>query len=342
MKQIQIFAAALAALLVAGCRQESIRVYDVPKDSPVAAAHVHKPAPEGWTAAPRGEFRVESYLIKGTNNAKAEVSVIPLPNMGGKLLDNINRWRSAVGQKPLTEQELSSAGTPVKVGGEGGTFYEIAGNSIEKDEPSRILGAVVNRDGTGWYFKMTGDDKLVAAQKSGFLKYVEGYDFAHAGHNQGEAAAEPSATGGDPHAGLNIASAPAATEAAAPAKAWPAPAAWQQQAPGMMQDAKFSVGGGKATVTVSHAGGGLAPNILRWRGQLQMAAVSEAEAEKSASTLDLGGTQAKLVDLAGSSQRMIVVIVPQGETSAFYKLMGDSAAVAAEKDALIEFAKKVK
>jgi hypothetical protein len=39
---------------------------------------------------------------------------------------------------------------------------------------------------------------------------------------------------------------------------------------------------------------------------------------------------------------MIVIIVPKGDMSVFYKLMGESAAVAAEKDALIEFARKVK
>ncbi|HMJ91610.1 MAG TPA: hypothetical protein VK530_17440, partial [Candidatus Acidoferrum sp.] len=122
----------------------------------------------------------------------------------------------------------------------------------------------------------------------------------------------------------------------------PAPPSWQQQTPGMMQDAKFAVGGGKAVVTVSEAGGAMVPNIQRWRGQLQMAQASDAEVEKAATPLDLKGVKATLVDLAGPTQRMIVIIVPKGDLSVFYKLMGESAAVAAEKDALIEFARKVK
>lgn len=353
MKQTQFFAVAVIALLAAGCRQESISVYDAPKEREVAAVahqpHNHTPPPQGWEPAPKGDFRIESFVVKGTGDKKAEISVIPLPNMGGNLLDNVNRWRSQVGQKPLSIEDLGKAGTPVKVGGEDGKLYEVAGDSVEKDEPTRVLGVVVDRSGTGWYFKMIGDDKLVAAQKQNFLKYIEGYDFAHAGHAHGDVAASaPAADSADPHAGLNIppvASAPAAASSgAAQQSSLPVPATWQQQEAGQMVDARFSVQGGKATMTVSTAGGSIVGNIQRWRGpgQVNLPTISDAEAEKLATPLDLNGVKATLVDLAGPAKRMVVVIVPNGATSTFYKLMGDPATVAAEKDALIEFAKKVK
>ena len=56
----------------------------------------------------------------------------------------------------------------------------------------------------------------------------------------------------------------------------------------------------------------------------------------------MNGAQARIIDLPGEKDSMVVIIVPKGQTSVFYKLMGEPAAVAAEKDALIEFAKKVK
>lgn len=334
-RKYQILAAAFAALFVAGCRQDGIHVYEVPKEQPTSATATY--IPKGWDEAPRGEMRVNSFVIRNGTNAQAEISVIPLPNMGGKLIDNVNRWRSSVGLKALTEEELAKEGRPVKVGAESGTLYEMNGDSTEKDEPTRILGAIVNLDGTGWYFKMMGADKVVAGQKPEFLKFLAGYKFPphdhgnHAGHNHAE----------DPHAGLAAQSAPGGEESASK-QSWPVPASWQQQAPGMMQDAKFAAAGGKAIITVSQAGGAMIPNIQRWRGQLQMPAVSDAEAEKSSSPLDLGHAKATLVDLTGPSQRMIVVVVPKGQMSVFYKLMGEPSAVAAEKDALIEFAKKVK
>jgi hypothetical protein len=349
LRKIQILAVITAAALFAGCRKETVRVYDVPKDRPSASTAAY--IPQGWEEAPLGEMRVNSFVVRSGTNKVAEISVIPLPNLGGKLLDNVNRWRSSIGLKPSTEEELAKDAKAVRVGAEAGNLFEMNGDSAEKDEPTRILGAIVNIDGTGWYFKIMGEDKAVAMQKPEFIKFLANYKFPkhdhdhgdHAGHNHTE---DPHAgvAAQDPHAGLDVATAPPTPETGAPARAWPAPASWQQQTPGMMQDAKFVAGGGKAIVTVSTAGGDMLANIQRWRGpgQLNLPAISDAEAQKLAVPLDLNGAKATLVDLNGPTQRLIVVVVPKGQFSTFFKLIGEPAAVAAEKDALIEFAKKVK
>jgi hypothetical protein len=337
----RLLAIASTTALIAGCRQEKIQVYEVPKErsAPIAAtaAAPTMQLPEGWQPKPPGEMRLLSFDVKG-ERGEADMSVT---RAGGKLLEAVNRWRSAVSQKPLTDEELEKASTPVKVGGEIGQFFEIPGTSVEKAEPARVLATVVEHDGATWYFKMVGDDKLVAAQKPAFLKFVQGFDF-HGGQPHAHGAGSSSSAAGDPHAGLNITSAPPTPESGPPPKALPAPPTWQQQTPGMMQDAKFSVQGGKAMVTVSSAGGDMSANITRWAGQLQMAPPSESDLPRISTPLDLGGVKATLVDLAGPKQRMVVVVVPRGEGAVFYKLMGDSTAVLAEKDALIEFAKKVK
>lgn len=334
--------AVAAVALVAGCREEKIQVYEVPKErsAPMAAAPPSTPTmqlPEGWQPKPPGEMRLMSFDVKG-EGGEADMSVT---RAGGELIESVNRWRSAVSQKPLTSEDFEKSFTPLKVGRDTGKLFDIAGTSVEKAAPARVLAVVVDHDGATWYFKMMGDDKLVAAQKPAFVKFVQGFDFhlGQGGHHHGESAASSAA---DPHAGLNLATAPPTPESGPPPKAWPAPPTWQQQTPGMMQDAKFSVQGGKALVTVSSAGGDMTANIQRWRGQLQMAPASDAEVQKLAQPLDLAGVKATLVDLAGPKQRMIVVIVPKGEQAVFYKLMGDPTAVLAEKGALVEFVKKVK
>jgi hypothetical protein len=43
--------------------------------------------------------------------------------------------------------------------------------------------------------------------------------------------------------------------------------------------------------------------------------------------------------MSNNDKRMVGAIVPRGEQYWFYKLMGDAAAVAPEKDAFIGFAK---
>ncbi|HMJ92053.1 MAG TPA: hypothetical protein VK530_19685, partial [Candidatus Acidoferrum sp.] len=225
----QILAVALVAAFVAGCRQDKITFTDVPKERAERSAEpIAVQVPTGWEQAPRGEFRVHSFIVRGASNAQAEISVIPLPNLGGRLLDNINRWRSSVGLQALSEEEIAKEAKPVKVSHETGSFFEMAGDSTEKDEPTRILGAIVNIEGNGWYFKMMGDDKLVSAQKPEFMKFLAAYQFPphshddHAGHNHAE---DPHAgvAAEDPHAGLNIAAAPPTPESGPPQKAWPAP-----------------------------------------------------------------------------------------------------------------------
>jgi hypothetical protein len=112
-----------------------------------------------------------------------------------------------------------------------------------------------------------------------------------------------------------------------------------------MQDAKFSVADGQATVTLSvfgNAAGGLTANINRWRGQVGLPPVVDGEVEKLATPLDLAGAKATIIDMIGSKQRLVVIIAPRGESTAFFKLLGEPSAVAAEKNSFIEFAKGTK
>jgi hypothetical protein len=132
---------------------------------------------------------------------------------------------------------------------------------------------------------------------------------------------------------------------AAPRRNWKAPAGWQEQPPGPMQDAKFLVAGGKATVTVSifqGATGGTLANVNRWRNQIGLPAVDEAGLGPLLTNLDLAGTKANLVDMKGPKERMVAAIVPHGEQTWFFKLMGEESAVGAEKQAFVEFMKDAK
>jgi hypothetical protein len=113
-----------------------------------------------------------------------------------------------------------------------------------------------------------------------------------------------------------------------------------------MQDGKFLVAGGKATVTISifqGATGGTLANVNRWRTQqLGLPATDEGTLPSLLTPLDLPDTKASLVDMTGPTQRMVAAIVPHGEQVWFFKMLGDEAAVGAEKTAFIEFVKTAK
>ena len=110
-------------------------------------------------------------------------------------------------------------------------------------------------------------------------------------------------------------------------------------------------GGATAAVNVSSAngeGGGLAGNVNRWRGQLGLPPLSEADINKLAKAIDVPGGKASLVDLSGADARtgqptrLIGVIVPQSGQTWFYKLMGDAKVIENQKDTFIQFVQGVK
>jgi hypothetical protein len=112
-----------------------------------------------------------------------------------------------------------------------------------------------------------------------------------------------------------------------------------------MQQAKFKVpekDGAKADVTVSvfpGATGGTVENVKRWRKQLGLADIDDSEVAQLAKPLDGGPEGSVTVDLRNESRAMVGAIVPRGGQWWFYKLMGDPAAVAGAREALLAFAK---
>ncbi len=122
---------------------------------------------------------------------------------------------------------------------------------------------------------------------------------------------------------------------------WNVPTQWKTQPAGQMQVARFSVPG-KAEVFVSvfpsDTGGTLA-NVNRWRRQLHLTELTEANLASVVSPLDPANSQATLVDMTNNGQQLLGAIVPRDGQYWFYKLLGDASSVAPQKDAFIAFAK---
>jgi hypothetical protein len=110
--------------------------------------------------------------------------------------------------------------------------------------------------------------------------------------------------------------------------------------------ARFLVGepGQRVEVTVSAFPGdvgGLAANVNRWRRQVGLGAVPEAEAVASLLPVKTVDGEGWLVDLNGSMQGrdavMVGAILPRGGRTWFYKMVGDPAASKANREAFVEF-----
>jgi hypothetical protein len=297
--------------------------------------------PPGWTSVPPSEMRVASFKVDDGGGQAADVSVVPLPGMAGGDFANINRWRGQVGLPAASDDVLQNAAENVEAGGQPASLFDISGQSPPSNHPTRILGAIQHRDGTTWFIKMTGDAGLVEQQKPAFITFLQSLNFAS---QQAQAQLPP----GHPDLSGTIMSASGPSPAAILVQPhWTVPPGWQSVPAGQFLVAKFSINignGATADVNVSSSGGnggGLAPNVNRWRGQLGLPPVDEV----STMTFEVPGGQAQVVDISGNnaqngkpSEIVGVVVTLPGQTW-FYKIMGDPSVVAAQKDVFTQFVK---
>lgn len=203
---LAMFASLLLAL--AGCRDREIRSYRAPKDpAPPATAAApaagalpadHPPiggqaaapggdmagtpvatasgnaltwtAPAAWTAKPTGPVRKGSYAINGDAGAVADLAITAFPGDTGGLFANINRWRGQIGLPPIEQAQLDTAVQHLDIGAFHIDFADMLGTA--NGQPTRLLGAIVPHEGQTWFFKLTGPDALVSAQRAAFREFL--------------------------------------------------------------------------------------------------------------------------------------------------------------------------
>lgn len=354
----------LLPALATGCGPEEVRVYEAPKDVKVAppAADPHAgitgrelPAtpgtpslewdlPAGWQALPASQMRVGHFAITGENQQKAELTIIPLLGQAGSDLDNVNRWLAQLGAPPLSAEELARRAEPVRIGGRDGQLFDLAGPEGQANR-KRTLAAIQRRDGLAWFYKMTGDDALVAAQKPTLVAFLQTLRFPTATETAGPGdAASPATPPVAPPAASTAVTPPPSSPGGSGEPAFTAPANWKVQAPGAMQMAKYVPEGaeGKVEITVAVLpgdGGGTAANVNRWRRQLGLPPQAETELLASLKPLQVSGAETYFADLENpdTGKRMLAAGVLRGGRSWFYKCLGDTAAVAAEQQAFVRF-----
>lgn len=370
--------AGLAVLILsdAGCKRDEVKVYRVAKEQagPPAAVDAVPPGgnpravaeaqprltwklPAGWEQETPGEMRLASFKVKGQDAKQADVSVIPLPGMAGGDLNNVNRWRSQVGLPPVQQENLAKLAEEVEIAGSKALLYDQAGQNPAGGGTSRILAVVLHREDTAWFFKMTGDDGLVAQQKPAFVEFLKSLRFETAVAQSALPPSHPPIDGGTLPAGHpDISAAPAATTASSSEgkPSWQIPDGWKEVPGGQFLAAKFTIAGqadAQAAVNVSMSagdGGGLMANVNRWRQQLGLPPASEEDLSKQTTSIEVSGGKAMVVDMSGTDARtgqparLIGAVVPQSGQTWFYKLMGDAKIVEGQKDAFTKFVQSVK
>lgn len=180
------------AIVISGCKDESIQTYRVAKElSPLlesvpAAQPAQAPSreinwkvPNGWREQAPSSMRVGSFLVPGSNGQTADVSVVPLSGSAGGDLANFNRWREQIELSPLSEADLSAMSEAHTF--KNGTVRVVDFVSdkllIENRFKKRIVAAIYPQGQRTWFFKMAGEDSTVRSAKSAFMEFVKSAHF---------------------------------------------------------------------------------------------------------------------------------------------------------------------
>ncbi|MDH3717462.1 MAG: hypothetical protein OES79_05015 [Planctomycetota bacterium] len=126
--------------------------------------------PSGWRPARLGFMDKALYQVQDGEH-QIEISV---RSAGGRLLDNINRWRGQIQLDRINEEQLAAALEPITVDNQEGSYIEISGQPAAA---TAIYGVVVDVGGSTWFVKLRGNAELAQREKENFRAFAESLRF---------------------------------------------------------------------------------------------------------------------------------------------------------------------
>jgi hypothetical protein len=150
---------------------------------------------------------------------------------------------------------------------------EITHYQVPKTE-TRLLAAIVPHGDRTWFFKLTGSAADVDGQKENFISFLQSVRFTDKGE-------EP--------------------------VTWTVPDGWQRGKGSELRYATFRIKGGGAPLELTVIGlgkeaGSKLDNVNRWRKQLGLKPVTEADLRQLTQEIKMAGEPVTLVDMKGSGQ----------------------------------------
>ena len=126
---------------------------------------------------------------------------------------------------------------------------------------------------------------------------------------------------------------------------WDVPKAWTPAANDRFSKVAWTVGqdGDTARITVSHVpiASGLVPQLVRWRGQLEIESDPSDDPMRDTEKLDLAGTAATYVNFKGSERAILGLFVPQASKLWVFKLSAANAAAEKQESAFRAFCESI-
>jgi hypothetical protein len=129
--------------------------------------------PINWKANPPSHMVMKSFSLPGGNGRKANVAISVFPGAVGGAFANVNRWRAQMGLAPIEQKELPKVTQSVGVEGGSAVLVDLTNPNAPAGSPTRLVAAIVPHNDSTWFYKLAGDESVVAKEKEGFVKFVQ-------------------------------------------------------------------------------------------------------------------------------------------------------------------------
>jgi hypothetical protein len=135
--------------------------------------------PPDWKQIDPGPMLSAKFSITGSAGS-AEVNILS-SGMDSGLAANVNRWRGQLGMPPVAqEDEFSKMVSSIDVGSGKAQVVDLIGTDSKTGKPTRLVGVIVPQNGQTWFYKLMGDEPVVARQKDAFIQFVQSAKYPHA------------------------------------------------------------------------------------------------------------------------------------------------------------------
>jgi hypothetical protein len=283
--------------------------------------------PEGWEEKkPPGQMREADFRLAREEAVECYLSVAQ-----GGIAANVMRWRKQMGLEPVAPAAVASLPQQPFLG-QGGIFVDLEGTFAgmgqgEPREGYRMLGLLVEEPGRTVTLKMVGPSAVVAEERDRFLELAKSFRAAEA----------PEASGGE--GGLG----------------WEAPKEWEKRPDQQMRIVTYAPKGTTGTecyITVlGGSGGGVEPNLNRWRQQMGQTAL-DAKGIDALEKIQVLGREAKLIEVAGNftdmqgnqveSAALLGVVLPIEGALLTIKMTGPKDVIEKERDRFLAFCRSLR
>jgi hypothetical protein len=298
--------------------------------------------PAHWKKLPPSAMLLTKYQIQGDDGATVEVTFSTLRSAPGSLLANINRWRGQLGQEPLDDAALKQNSRTVVSGFGDAVFVEIEGLAGDADpkKDGRLIGAIAEQGANAWFFKLRGNAALAAAERENFIRWIESVKAAKT--------AKVPMHGTAPGEGITPPKDAAVAPAGDGSVTWQLPDGWTPTSGSSARYATIAItgaDGSKGELAVTHfpgdVGGDLA-NVNRWRGQIGLPPIGDADLAGCVTQVTAGAKSIKVIDATGPQNRCAAGWVSHGGETWFFKFTGPDALVGAEKAKFTAFLESIR